>query len=454
MPAGTKKGAVRFGTKKDTVPPGTKKNTVPFGTKKHTKNPPPHGAKKRTAPPSTRKKAAPPAGTTKKTAPPSRTKKASAAQNNVAAGQSKKARSVTPRGAAKQAGTRQVRTKENAVERSRAPKNPKSTVRRDTQKGSVQRGTPKKAAAVRRPSTTAAPPRRKPKKVVLSSGARQKLVPLGRTRTSSTALASPRRVTAQAISLGEKRFNALLRKLGKKARSGTPAQKRAVIAQLKQFVVILKRQEAEAEQARAKESHGGDSRSGKTRASGCSIDEPPAADATQDDEQDASSLDLGGPRSKMHDQALPDQQRDTAAPSLTKQTPATGKPTAARRGRGRPLKLTAYKQEVFCDLIDAGLTRSRAAKMIGCVPSAISKALERDAAFRKRVRRTERIAEGMRLKKMHILAPRRHRRHVERLRDIFRGRLKVGPERRKFEHRLQIALLRLAALKLRRSLDA
>jgi hypothetical protein len=58
--------------------------------------------------------------------------------------------------------------------------------------------------------------------------------------------------------------------------------------------------------------------------------------------------------------------------------------------RRRPAKLTVFVQEEFCVLPDAGITRSAAAQLLGCAPPTISNALERDPAFRKRVRQTGR----------------------------------------------------------------
>ena len=117
--------------------------------------------------------------------------------------------------------------------------------------------------------------------------------------------------------------------------------------------------------------------------------------------------------------------------------------------RGRPPKLTPRKQEEFCEMIDAGLSRSAAARLIGCVPSAISKALARDRAFRRRLERTERAAEAVRLEKLLVLAPRKNRGAIERLRSLHEGNVEPSAENRDFTHRLQLVLYRLAAAKLR-----
>jgi IS30 family transposase len=119
--------------------------------------------------------------------------------------------------------------------------------------------------------------------------------------------------------------------------------------------------------------------------------------------------------------------------------------------RGRPPKLTRRKQEEFCEMLDAGLSRSAAARAIGCVPSAISKALARDRAFRRKVERTERAAELVRLEKKLILAPYRNRRALERLRDFYRGILKPSAKKRDLAHRLELALYRFTAEQLRLS---
>ncbi len=117
--------------------------------------------------------------------------------------------------------------------------------------------------------------------------------------------------------------------------------------------------------------------------------------------------------------------------------------------RGRPPKLTRRKQEEFCEMVDAGLSRSAAARLIGCVPSAISKALLRDASFRRRLARTEQAAAKVRLEKLLILGPRHNRRAVERLRDFYQGILTPGPNNRELLHRLELALYRFAAQQLR-----
>jgi hypothetical protein len=117
--------------------------------------------------------------------------------------------------------------------------------------------------------------------------------------------------------------------------------------------------------------------------------------------------------------------------------------------RGRPPKLTPRKQEEFCDLIDSGLSRSAAARAIGCVPSAISKALARDRAFCRRVARTERARETLRLEKLLIMAPYRNRRALQRLLKFYQGILKPDPKGRDVAHRFELALYRFVAQQLR-----
>ena len=117
--------------------------------------------------------------------------------------------------------------------------------------------------------------------------------------------------------------------------------------------------------------------------------------------------------------------------------------------RGRPPKLTVAKQEEFCELIDAGVSRSEAARMLGCVPSTISKALGRDSGFRQRVESTEQAAERHRIKRLQLLAPLRKHEALRRLTRVRSGELDPGPEHRALEHSLQEVLCGLAAVELR-----
>jgi hypothetical protein len=121
--------------------------------------------------------------------------------------------------------------------------------------------------------------------------------------------------------------------------------------------------------------------------------------------------------------------------------------------RGRPAKLTVRRQEEFCELLDAGLSRSAAARLLGCAPSTITKALERDPAFRKRVRQTERAVELHLLEKLELLAPPRNRAALRRLLCIRAGRTKAGAASRALGHRLETALFRLAAAQLQNYID-
>jgi hypothetical protein len=121
--------------------------------------------------------------------------------------------------------------------------------------------------------------------------------------------------------------------------------------------------------------------------------------------------------------------------------------------RGRPAKLTVLRQEEFCELLDAGLTRSAAARLLGCAPSTISKALERDPAFRQRVRQTERAAALHHLEKLELLAPPADRQALRRLLSIRSGSTKPGAANRTLGHRLEAVLFRLAAAQLQTYID-
>jgi hypothetical protein len=90
--------------------------------------------------------------------------------------------------------------------------------------------------------------------------------------------------------------------------------------------------------------------------------------------------------------------------------------------RGRPAKLTGLRQGDFCELLDAGLTRRAAAHLLGCVPCTISKSRERDPAFRKTMRQTERPAALRQMEMLQSLTPPLDDHTLHRLRSIRSGK--------------------------------